>query len=108
MEKMGLVVLERKDIVKANIIAGRIGDNFIAGYLLALGNELRKRMQQGVVEFFYHKKNGEVRRAFGTTMPALAKAHILHGGSSVSVITYWDCERNDWRSCQIQSLIKVC
>ena len=108
MENVAIITLETKEIVKANIIAERVGNDFIAGYLLAMGNELRKRMQQGVIEFFYHKKNGEIRRAFGTTMPSLAKAHILHGGSSVKVITYWDVEKSAWRSCQIQSLIKVC
>lgn len=100
--------MNNTDVVKANIIAHRTGDAFAAGYLLSLGNELRKRMQNGVVEFYFHKKDGSIRRAFGTTMPTLAKSHIKYGGSPISVITFWDTEKGDWRCCQIQSLIKVC
>ena len=108
MEKMGLIVMKGSDIERANIIKERVGDNLMTGYILALGNQLRERMQHGVIEFYYHKKNGEIRRAFGTTMPSLAKAHIKTGGSSNKVITYWDTERSSWRCCQIHSLIKVC
>ena len=107
MENMAIVAMTNTDVVKANIIARRTGDAFAAGYLLSLGNELRKRMQQGVVEFWFHKKNGELRHAFGTTMPALAKSHIKYGGSPISVITFWDVEKSDWRCCQLQSLVKV-
>ena len=109
MENMAIISMASSDVVKANIIAERTGNAFAAGYLLSLGNELRKRMQSGVVEFYFHKKNGEIRRAFGTTMPALAKAHINgRGSSSISVITFFDTEKGEWRSAQIQSLIKVC
>ena len=109
MENMAIISMANTDVVKANIIAKRTGNAFAAGYLLSLGNELRKRMQSGVVEFYFHKKNGEIRRAFGTTMPALAKAHInRRGSSSISVITFFDTEKGEWRSAQIQSLIKVC
>ncbi len=108
MENSAIITMTNKDIVKASIIIERTENDFITGYLLALGNELKRRMQQGVVEFFFHKKNGEVRRAFGTTMPSLAKAHINgRGSSSISVITFFDTEKGDWRSCQLQSLIKV-
>ena len=106
---MAIISMANTDVVKANIIAKRTGNAFAAGYLLSLGNELRKRMQSGVVEFYFHKKNGEIRRAFGTTMPALSKAHINgRGSSSISVITFFDTEKGEWRSAQIQSLIKVC
>ena len=108
MENTAIITMTGKDIVKANIIANRTGNAFAAGYLLSLGNELRKRMQEGVVEFFFHKKDGSIRRAFGTTMPALAKSHIKYGGSLISVITFWDTEKGEWRCCQLQSLIKVC
>ena len=109
MENMALISMAGTDVVKANIIAQRTGDAFAAGYLLSLGNELRKRMQQGVVEFYFHRKDGSIRRAFGTTMGTLAKAHINgRGCSSIKVITLFDVEKGEWRSCQIQSLIKVC
>ena len=108
MEKVGYIEVTSNDVLRANIIAKQVGQNGMALYLLALGNELRRRMQNGVVLFFYHKKDGSIRRAFGTTMPALAKAHSMNGGSSNKVITYWDVEKAGWRSCQLHSLIKVC
>lgn len=108
MENMALISMAGTDVVKANIIARRTGDAFAAGYLLSLGNELRKRMQQGVISFWFHKKNGELRHAFGTTMPSLAKAHINgRGCSSIKVIVFWDVEKGAWRSAQLQSIIKV-
>ena len=108
MENMGLIVMKGSDIERANIIKERVGDNLMTGYILALGNQLRERMQHGVVEFYYHKKSGEIRRAFGTTMPAIVKAHTINGGSSIKVITYWDCEKAEFRACQLHSLIKIC
>ncbi len=108
MEKIGCIEVTSNDVLKANIIAKQVGQNGMALYLLALGNELRRRMQDSVVLFFFHKKDGSIRRAFGTTMPALVKAHTKNGGSSNKVITYWDVEKAGWRSCQIHSLIKVC
>lgn len=104
MENTAIIALNRSDIVKANIINNRIGN----GYLLAQGNELRKRMQSSVVEFWFTKKDGSVRHAFGTTMPSLTKAHINGNGcSSIKVITFFDVEKGAWRSCQIQSLLNM-
>lgn len=109
MENTAIIALNRSDIVKANIINNRIGNALATGYLLAQGNELRKRMQSSVVEFWFTKKDGSVRHAFGTTMPSLAKAHINGNSySSIKVITFFDVEKGAWRSCQIQSLLKVC
>lgn len=109
MENVAIVAMKKTDVVKAGIIVNRVGDAMVAGYLLAQGNELRKRMQQGVVEFYFHKKNGEIRHAYWTTMPSLAKAHTNgRGSSSIKVIVGFDVEKGEWRSCQLQSIIKVC
>ena len=44
-----------------------------------------------------------------STNPYLAKAHTVGGQpSSPKVITFFDVEKSEWRSCQIQSLLKVC
>ena len=108
MATKAIISMENKDIVRASIISSRVNNGFASGYLLALGNELRRRMQKEVVEFFFLKKNGQVRHAFGTTMPSLARTHINGcGSSSVTVIPFWDTEKGEWRSAQVQSLIKV-
>lgn len=84
MENTAIVAMSSKDMTKAIIINDRVEDSFLTGYLLAQGNELRKRMQTSVVEFYFTKKNGCVRRAFGTTMPSLAEAHTVGGHPSRS------------------------
>ena len=102
---MAIVAMTGTDIVKANIISSRVGNPMVAGYLLAQGNELRKRMQASVVEFYFSKKDGSVRHAFGTTMGSLAKAHTVGGArSSIKVIPFFDVEVGEWRSCQLQSI----
>ena len=109
MENVAIISMKSTDVVRAAIITKRVGNEMAAGYLLAQGNELRKRMQSGIVEFYFHKKNGEVRRAFGTTMGSLASAHTVGGAAaSIKVIPFFDVEKGEWRSCQIQSLIKIC
>lgn len=109
MENTAIVAMSGKDMTKAIIINSRVEDAFLTGYLLAQGNELRRRMQNSVVEFYFTKKDGSIRRAFGTTMSSLAKAHTVGGHpSSIKVITFFDVEKSEWRSCQIQSLLKVC
>ena len=109
MEHTAIIALNRTDIVKANIINKNINDPVATAYLLAHGNELRKRMQTSVVEFWFTKKSGEIRHAFGTTMGSLAKAHTVGGhAASIKVIPFFDVEIGEWRSCQIQSLLKVC
>lgn len=109
MENMAIISMKGRDLARAEIIAGRTGNSFVAGYLLAQGNELRKRMQTSVVEFWFSKKDGSIRHAFGTTMSSLAKAHTVGGAkASIKVIPFFDVEIGEWRSCQIQSIIKVC
>lgn len=109
MENMAIIAMKGKDLVRAGIIAERVCSPMVAGYLIAQGNELRRRMQSSVVEFWFSKKDGSIRHAFGTTMPSLAKAHTVGGAkASIKVIPFFDVEIGAWRSCQIQSLIKVC
>lgn len=56
MENTAIVAMSSKDMTKAIIINDRVEDSFLTGYLLAQGNELRKRMQTSVVEFYFTKK----------------------------------------------------
>lgn len=56
MENTAIIALNSTDIVKANIISSRVGNSMVTGYLLAQGNELRKRMQTSVVEFWFSKR----------------------------------------------------
>ena len=111
MENMAIVAMSNKDIRKAMVINSRINNPFLTGYLLSQGNELRKRMAEGVVEVWFTKKSGEVAHRFATTKPSLVRNHINGNGTSGesrNVITYWDVEKGAWRCMQIQSILKVC
>ena len=99
MENMAIIAMKGKDLVRAGIIAERLGSSMAAGYLLAQGNELRKRMQTSVVEFWFSKKDGSIRHAFGTTMPSLAKAHTVGGAkASIKVIPFFDANVFRWQT----------
>lgn len=111
MENMAIVAMISKDIRKAMVINSRINNPFLTGYLLSQGNELRKRMSEGVVEVWFTKKSGEVAHRFATTNASLVRNHINGNGTSGesrNVITYWDVEKGAWRCMQIQSILKVC
>lgn len=109
MENMAIVAMSSKDIRKAMVINSRINNPFLTGYLLSQGNELRKRMAEGVVEVWFTKKSGEVAHRFATTKASLVRNHINGNGisgESRNVITFWDVENGSWKSMQIQSILK--
>lgn len=61
--------------------------------------KLKKAMQNGIVEFHYEKGDGSIRQAFGTLNTDIVPA--LNGTQkkrAYNVQTYFDMERNDWRS----------
>ena len=86
-------------------------DFIVAGMKSQMVSELRRRMQHEVVEFYFTKNGStqELRRAFGTTMPALAKSHVQGvRRSSKTVVTFWDTEKSAWRCARVESIVKVC
>lgn len=110
MENMAIVAMTSKELAKARVISSRVNDSFLTGYLLAQGVELRKRMREGIVEVWFTKKSGEVAHRYATTSPSLVRNHINGrgtSGESRNVITFWDVEKGDWRSMQIQSILKI-
>lgn len=66
--------------------------------------KLRARMTKGVVEFFYKKVNGEVRKAYGTLLNVTTKGT---GFSHKGCQCYYDMEVQAWRSYRIENLIAV-
>jgi len=63
--------------------------------------ELKDALQKYAVFFRYHKKEGEYRQALGTTQLAgIPTAKHPKGLSTPSkeVITYFDLEKNEYRS----------
>ena len=117
---MNAIAITTKEAQRALVIATRTNAStpaefLIAGAKAAMVAELKKRMQTSVVEFYFIKKStGELRHAFGTTMPTLASTHINGRGisrESVNTIAFWDVEapgENKWRSFRYESIVKVC
>lgn len=117
---MNALVITPKEAKRALVIASRThastpAEFMVAGAKAAMIAELKKRMQTSVVEFYFVKKStGELRRAFGTTMPSLAASHINGQGinrDSVKTVAFWDVEaegENKWRSFRFETIVKVC
>lgn len=110
------LVLSTKDAQRALVIASRTqattpAELMVAGAKAAMIVELKKRMQTSVVEFFFIKKSGELRRAYGTTMGSLVQKHINGNGisrDSVNTVAFFDVECGGWKSFRYESLVKVC
>ena len=74
-----------------------------------MASKLSKNLTNGVVTFFYRKKNGEVRSAVGTTnlslvpkesQPKMKNSVTLSG----TVQKYFDFTVNDWRSVKTENI----
>jgi hypothetical protein len=69
-------------------------------------NELRNRLREGVVKFFFQKKNGQLREAIGTTkLEAIPNEKHPQGirQSPPSVVTFFDIEKQSWRCVSVAS-----
>lgn len=114
------LIVSTKEVQRAIVIAKRTNAstpaNFlVAGAKAAMVAELKKRMQTGVVEFYFIKAStGELTRRFGTTQPCLTSRHIIGTGisrDSVNTVAFWDVEaegENKWRSFRYENIVKVC
>lgn len=73
-----------------------------------LANRLRSMLKTGVVNFTFEKKDGTHRSASGTLNETLFE-YSFKGGKSASpdMITYWDTEKNAWRSFHEYQLISI-
>ena len=94
----------------ANIIANRTGSEEMGMMKALMIDTLKAKMQAGTAHFFYLKKNGEIREAFGTTNHTLMRNKINgngYSGEEVNCVKYWDCEKGAFRSLRYENLITV-
>ena len=113
---MNTLVITPKEAQRALVIASRTHANtpaefMVAGAKAAMVAQLKKRMQTSVVEFYFIKRDGSLRHAYGTTMPSLAAKHINGRGiprESVKTTPFFCVESGEWRSFRWESLVKVC
>lgn len=72
--------------------------------------KLSKEMKSKTIEFFYKKVNGEVRQAFGTMKDEVISDKIKGNDTrkkNEDLFTYWDCEKEAFRSFKKFNLVKV-
>lgn len=70
--------------------------------------KLKAKMKKGVVRFYYRKVNGELREAFGTLSDKRVPETKETGRKANSTLqTYYDTEREEWRSFKIANLVNV-
>jgi hypothetical protein len=77
-----------------------------------LAQELREKLNKGVVDFSYEKTNGEWREARGTRNPngietLGGEAPKGTGTEKAGTIAYWDLNSEGWRSCKEDKIITI-
>lgn len=76
-------------------------------------DKLQEMLHSGVVEFTYTKKNGETRQARGTKCwdaEIVGENFVApngRGSDKTGVVTYWDLDKDAWRSLGMDSLVSV-
>ena len=72
--------------------------------------KLKIQMKTRTVQFFFMKVSGEVRQAFGT-MKDNVIADKMKGGDTRKknehLFTYWDCEKQEFRSFKKFNLLRM-
>ena len=81
MNQINAIAITSQDAQRLSVIAARTNatnaiDFVMAGAKMQMVHDLKERMKTSVVEFYFVKKDGTLRHAFGTTMPSLAAKHI--------------------------------
>ena len=69
---------------------------------------LKVKMAKGIVKFYYQKIDGSVREAYGTLSTRFTPATLgCTRRQNVTVQTYYDTEKRDWRCFKIANLLKI-
>ena len=92
------------------VIATRTNSALMAGAKAMMIEMMKKQMQSGVAHFFFIKKDGTIREAFGTTCNSLVQKHINGNGISreyCATTAYFDVEAGAWRSFRWENLLSV-
>lgn len=80
--------------------------------------DLKTLLSEGIVEFTFKKKNGEIRTAKGSRNVSVLMATSESGFTEVNkpnssrvespeVCNYWDFEKQAWRCARLDSIISV-
>lgn len=70
--------------------------------------KLKQAMKNKIVRFYYRKVSGEIREAFGSLQEKLLPETKESGRkSNDTLFTYFDTERESWRSFKKANLINI-
>ena len=116
MSQINAIAITSQDAQRLSVIASRTNASTavefaMAGAKMQMVRDLKERMKTSVVEFYFVKKDGTLRHAFGTTMLSLAAKHINGRGiprESVKTTPFFCVESGEWRSFRWESIVKVC
>lgn len=106
-----IIAVNDTTMLRAAVIENRTNNSVFAGMKAMMIEQLKEKMRNGVAHFFFLKKNGELREAWGTTCKSLADKHINGRGCSreyFSTTAFFDIEKGEWRSFRWETLVKVC
>ena len=109
MTTQNIAVVGNMTITRTNVIANRT-NSIEVGLVKAMMIERLKDKLKTLAHFYFQKKNGEIREAWGTTNPALAKAKTNGRGESrenFATTAFFDIEKGEWRSFRWESLLSV-
>lgn len=77
-------------------------------------NELKTKLENGIVEFTFKKQNGEMRNARGTRCfgeKSIVGENFIKpngtGPEKTSSLSYWDLDKEAWRSLNNNALISI-
>lgn len=70
--------------------------------------KLKAALKRGIVKFYYQKMSGEIRCAWGTLKEGLTpETKGTECKKNESLITYYDSEKQAFRSLKMANLIKI-
>jgi hypothetical protein len=79
-------------------------ENQVERFSPVSSDHLRQLLNHGIVCFAFHKKDGSLRRAVGTTnmkqIPGIAKPRSGRKAPD-SIVPFYDVELNEWRSVSV-------
>lgn len=117
MNNANIITANNTDLVRASFMVSKTNGNIdpiLLGAKVAMLSELKKRLEKGeVVEFEYVKKSThELRHAIGVLPKnnAFIASKINGRGVPNSLygnFTYYDLERNSFRCCSYETIVRV-
>lgn len=70
--------------------------------------KLKSKMKSGIVRFYFRKVDGTTREAFGTLSEKLMPETQGTGKkANETIFTYYDTERESWRSFKKANLLSI-